>query len=189
MDDRDQAVGALLGVRARAAAVGALEREDPAQVVVGRDRACGDHAPVPAGLHRIVLAHRLGGAYSIPPAAGFAPLSPTLAGLARAGTWDVVDRSTTGLIASTAIPDGANQYMRPGSGDAARSLARRAGTGRGIQRALRRRLRRSIQRVVRIAAGFLAHVGLPPDSGDRGGGVGARQAGGELRAGAVIIAP
>lgn len=44
-------------------------------------------------LHRITLGHRLGGARSIPPAAGFTDLAPGLSGLARDGGFEVVNAS------------------------------------------------------------------------------------------------
>jgi penicillin amidase len=57
-------------------------------------------------LHRIVLPHRLGSAYSIPPAGGYADLSPALPGLAKGGTWDSVDTSDW-----PALGDGANAFV------------------------------------------------------------------------------
>lgn len=44
-------------------------------------------------LHRITFEHRLGGAFSLPPAAGFTDLAPGLPGLARDGGYEVVNAS------------------------------------------------------------------------------------------------
>ena len=44
-------------------------------------------------LHRITFDHRLGGAFSLPPAAGFSDLAPGLPGLARDGGYEVVNAS------------------------------------------------------------------------------------------------
>lgn len=44
-------------------------------------------------LHRITFDHRLGGAFSLPPAAGFADVAPGLPGLARDGGYEVVNAS------------------------------------------------------------------------------------------------
>jgi penicillin amidase len=44
-------------------------------------------------LHRITFAHPLGGAFSVPPANGFADLAPALPGLSRDGGYEVVNAS------------------------------------------------------------------------------------------------
>jgi len=44
-------------------------------------------------LHRITFGHRLGGSFSLPPAAGFEDLAPSLPGLARDGGYEVVNAS------------------------------------------------------------------------------------------------
>lgn len=44
-------------------------------------------------LHRITFDHELGGAFSLPPAAGFTDLAPGLPGLARDGGYEVVNAS------------------------------------------------------------------------------------------------
>jgi penicillin amidase len=49
-------------------------------------------------LKRVVLEHRLGGASTIPPAAGFEDLAPGLHGLARDGTWETVNVSPSAGI-------------------------------------------------------------------------------------------
>ena len=68
-------------------------------------------------LHRIELDHLLGGPFSIPPAGGFQPLSPTLRGLARAGGYEAVDASR-----HSARADGVNELMF-GSGASRRLVA------------------------------------------------------------------
>jgi len=44
-------------------------------------------------LHRITFQHLLGGAFSIPPAAGFIDLAPSLPGLSRDGGYEVINAS------------------------------------------------------------------------------------------------
>lgn len=44
-------------------------------------------------LHRITFEHRLGGAFNLPPAAGYADVAPELPGLARDGGYEVVNAS------------------------------------------------------------------------------------------------
>jgi penicillin amidase len=44
-------------------------------------------------LHRITFDHRLGGSFSLPPAAGFHDLAPDLPGLARDGGYEIVNAS------------------------------------------------------------------------------------------------
>ncbi|MFZ0428512.1 MAG: penicillin acylase family protein [Acidobacteriota bacterium] len=62
-------------------------------------RAAFDNSTDPADyrwglLHRIRFNHPLGGAYSLPPAAGYSNVSPALQGLARSGGYEVVDASS-----------------------------------------------------------------------------------------------
>lgn len=57
-------------------------------------------------LHRIVFDHPLGGPFSIPPAGGFADVSPDLRGVARAGGYEAVDASS-----HSARADGAGEFM------------------------------------------------------------------------------
>jgi len=53
-------------------------------------------------LHRITFQHLLGGAFSIPPAAGFKDLAPALPGLARDGGYEVINASSYDVRAEDA---------------------------------------------------------------------------------------
>jgi penicillin amidase len=68
-------------------------------------------------LHRIVFRHTLGGAFSVPPAGGFADLAPGLPGVATDGGFSTVDAASHGPRASTL-----NGFMF-GSGPARRFVA------------------------------------------------------------------
>lgn len=79
---------ALLG--ALAAALDALASDDFADAFANST----DQADYRWGrLHRITFDHPLGGAFSIPPAAGFEDLTPALTGLSRDGGYEVVNAS------------------------------------------------------------------------------------------------
>lgn len=65
-------------------------------------------------LHRLALNHMLGTRFSLPGAAGFAPLSPALPGIARPGGFEAMDGSSHNVRAATA-----NAFMS-GSGSARR---------------------------------------------------------------------
>jgi penicillin amidase len=68
-------------------------------------------------LHRIVFRHTLGGAFSVPPAGGFADLAPGLPGLATDGGMSTVDAASHGPRAASL-----NAFMF-GSGPARRFVA------------------------------------------------------------------